>query len=244
MSKRKMRGAFLLSLLVLMAVPLAGCQFGDSFPFYLMEEREDGSEVLYMDGVQYVRKQEWNENANYYNGGYCWTPADGIGEQIGVCGKDADEEAILKIYEVAGDEEHIFLYTWPAHFYFGGTETRLWMQDGVTLGTPTVEMVSSVALVFENEDSTSAQVDDPAMIATLLEALSGDNAQKLTGEDWVRGSLIMHHKDFPFLQYEIECCYSPEQEISYCQNASREWLPLPAEWFAVLSEHDFPTRGE
>ena len=145
---------------------------------------------------------------------------------------------------MAGDEEHIFLYTWPAHFYFGGTETRLWMQDGVTLGTPTVEMVSFVTLVFENEDSTSAQVDDPAMIATLLEALSGDNAQKLTGEDWVRGSLIMHHKDFPFLQYEIECCYSPEQEISYCQNADRDWLPLPAEWFAVLSEHDFPTRGE
>ena len=82
------------------------------------------------------------------------------------------------------------------------------------------------------------------MIAALLEVLNGDNTQKLTGEDWVRGSLIMHHKDFLFLQYEIECRYSPEQEISYCQNADREWLPLSAEWFAVLSEHDFPTRGE
>ena len=87
-------------------------------------------------------------------------------------------------------------------------------------------------------------MDAPAMIAALLEALNGDNAQKLTGGDWVCGSLIMHHKDFPFLQYEIEYRYSPEQEISYCQNADREWLPLPAEWFAVLSEHDFPTRGE
>lgn len=246
MSKRKIRGAFLLALLVLVAVPLAGCQFGDSFPFYLMEEREDGSEVLYMDGVQYVRKQEWDEHAHYREGGYqyVWTPVEGIGEQIGVCGDEDTQYAALKIYEVAGDEEHIFLYTWPAHFYFGGTETRLWMQDGVTLGTPTAEMVSSVTLIFEKEDSTSAQVDDPAMIAALLEAYSGDSVQVPNSEDWVYGFLIMHHKDFPFLQYEIEYRCSPELEISYCRNKKREWLPLPAEWFAVLSEHDFPTRDE
>ena len=248
MSKGKTRGAFLLALLVLTAVLLAGCKSGEDFPVYQMETREDDTEILYIDGIQYQRDLSggWDEQAHYYSDGnqYVWTPAEGIGEQIGVCGKDADKSGGLAIYEIVGDEARTFLYTAPRKFYTGGVETRLWMQDGVTLGTPTAEMVSSVTLVFENEDSTSAQVDDPAMIAALLEALSGDNAKKLTGGDWVCGSLIMHHKDFLFLQYEIECRYSPEQEISYCQNASREWLPLSAEWFAVLSEHDFPTRGE
>ena len=107
-----------------------------------------------MDGVQYVRKQEWDEHAHYHKGGdqYVWTPAEGIGEQIGVC----------------GDEEHIFLYTWPAHFYFGGVGTYLWTQNGITLGKPTAEMVSSVTVVSKEEEDTSAQVNDPAMIAALL----------------------------------------------------------------------------
>ena len=246
MSKQKTCWTFLLALSVLVAVSLIGCQFGEKYPFYSLEKCEDNSEILYMNGVQYVRKQEWDEHAHYREGGYqyVWTPVEGIGEQIGVCGDEDTQYAALKIYEVAGDEEHIFLYTWPAHFYFGGTETRLWMQDGVTLGTPTAEMVSSVTLIFENEDSTSAQVDAPAMIAALLEAYSGDSVQVPNSEDWVYGSLIMHHKDFPFLQYEIEYRCSPELEISYCRNKKREWLPLPAEWYAVLSEHDFPTRDE
>ena len=248
MSKGKTRGAFLLALLVLTAVLLAGCKSGEDFPVYQMESREDDTEILYIDDIQYQRDMcaDWDELAHYYSDGdqYAWMPAEGIGKQIGVYGKDVDKGYGFAIYEIAGDEARTFLYTAPRKFYTGGVETRLWMQDGVTLGTPTAEMVSSVTLVFENEDSSSSQVDDPAMIAALLEVLNGDNTQKLTGEDWVRGSLIMHHKDFPFLQYEIEYRYSPEQEISYCQNADRDWLPLPAEWFAVLSEHDFPTRGE
>lgn len=248
MSKRKMRGAFLLALLVLVAVPLAGCHSGEDFPIYQMETREDDTEILYIDGIQYQRDMcaDWDELAHYYSDGdqYAWTPAEGIGEQIGVYGKDADKGYGFSIYEIAGDEARTFLYTTPRKFYFGGVETRLWMRDGVTLGTPTAEMVSSVTLIFENEDSISAQVDNPAMIAALLEAYSGDGVQVPDSEDWVYGSLIMHHKDFPFLQYEIEYRCSPELEISYCQNKKREWLPLPAEWYAVISEHDFPTRGE
>lgn len=248
MSRRKTRKASLLALLVPVAVLLTGCQSGEDFPVYQMETREDYSEILDIDGIQYQRNLSggWDEQAHYYNDGdqYVWTPAEGIGAQIGVCGKDADKGGGLAIYEIAGDEARTFLYTAPRKFYTGGVETRLWMQDGVTLGTPTAEMVSSVALVFENEDSTSAQVDDPAMIAALLEAYSGDGVQVPDSEDWVYGSLIMHHKDFPFLQYEIEYRCSPELEISYCRNKKREWLPLPAGWFAVLSEHDFPTRGE
>ena len=55
MSKRKMRGAFLLSLLVMVAVPLAGCQSGEDFPVYQMETREDYTEILDIDGIQYQR---------------------------------------------------------------------------------------------------------------------------------------------------------------------------------------------
>ena len=121
------------------------------------------------------------------------------------------------------------------------------MQDGVTLGTPAAEMVSSVTIVIEEqEERTPVQVDDPAMIAALLEAYSGDSLGVPNSEDWDFGSLIMHHKEFPFLQYEIEYRCSPELEISYCQNVHCEWCSLPGEWFAVISgwESDvFHTRG-
>ena len=166
-------------------------------------------------------------------------------EQIGVCGDKATQNAALKVYEVAVDEDHVFLYTWPAQFYFGSVETRLWMQEGVTLGTPTAEMVSSVTIVIaEQEESTPAQVDDPAMIAALLEAYSGDSLEVPNSEDWEFGSLIMHHKDFPFLQYEIEYRYSPKLEISYCQNIHREWRPLSNQWSAVISGRGLPAQDE
>lgn len=138
---------------------------------------------------------------------------------------------------MAGDEDHVFLYTWPANFYFGGVESRLWMQDGVTLGPPAAETVSSVAIVSETREDAPIQVDDPAMIAALLEAYRGSSVQTLSGDGWVFGSLVMRHKDFPFLQYEIRCRYSLEQQISYCENKSRKWLPLPDEWFSVISEN-------
>ena len=249
MIRPKMREVFLLALLVLVAVPLAGCQSREEFPIYQMETREDDTEILYIDGIQYQRDlcADWDELAHYYSDGdqYAWTPAEGIGEQIGVYGKDADKGYGFSIYEIAGDEARKFLYTTPRKFYFGGVETRLWMQGGVTLGTPTVEMVSSVTIVIEEqEERAPVQVDDPTMIAALLEAYSGDSLRVPNSEDWNFGSLIMHHKDFPFLQYEIEYRCSPELEISYCQNKKRKWLLLPVEWYAVISEHDLPTRGE
>jgi len=247
MSGQKHR-AFMLALWVLIVVPLAGCQPGEDFPFYLMEKREDNSEVLYIDSVQYRRDLDggWDEAARYYseNDQYAWTPSEGIGEQIGVCSDETAQSVSLEIYEVAGDGEHIFLYTLPAHFYFGGIETRLWMQDGVTLGTPTTETVSSVTVVSEKGEETSAQVNDPAMTAALLEAFNGDRVQTRDGEDWVYGSLIMHHKDFPFLQYEIEYCCSLEKEKACCRNKDNEWYVLPAEWYKVISEHGFPNRGK
>lgn len=248
MSRRNMYRAFLLAFSLLATASLAGCRSEENLPFYLLEKHEDYSESLYIDGAQYQRKNgSWDEHAHYFHDGdqYTWTPAEGIREQIGVCGIDADKEASLNIYEVAGDEDHIFLYTWPAHFYFGGTEGRLWMQDSVTMGPPTTETVSSITIAFEEQGDAPAQVSDPTMIASLLEAYNGDSVQVPNGEGWVYGSLIMHHKEYPFLQYEVECRYSLDQEIAYCSRSkSGEWFVLSAEWFAVISEHDFLNRDE
>ena len=249
MSRQKKQGVFLLALLVLTAVLLTGCQSGEDFPVYQMESREDDTEILYIDDIQYQRDMcaDWDELAHYYSDGdqYAQTPAEGIGKQIGVYGKDVDKGYGFAIYEIAGDEARTFLYTAPRKFYTGGVETRLWMQEGVTLGAPTTEMVSSVTIAIEEqEESTPAQVDDPAMIAALLEAYSGNSLEVPNSEDWEFGSLIMHHKDFPFLQYEIECRCSPELEISYCRNAHREWLPLPSEWSAVISGGGLPAQDE
>lgn len=62
MSRRKTCKTFLLVPSLLVTVLLGGCQSEENFPFYQMETREDYSEVLYLDGVQYGRKQylpEW-----------------------------------------------------------------------------------------------------------------------------------------------------------------------------------------
>ncbi len=253
MSEQKTDRVFVLVLSVLIIVSLAGCRSGKDFPFYQMETREDYSEVLYIDGVPYSR--DWNkdkdEQAFYFHRDdkYVWTPAEGIGEQIGVCGKDADKSASLNIYEIAGDEAHIFLYTWPAGFYFGGTEGRLWRQEGVTLNIPAAETVSSISIAPEKEDGISVRVEDAAMIAGLLELYNDDNAQTAVDfrnrDGWLMCSLIMHHRDFPFLQYRTRCCYAPEQSILYCEKGkSREWFAMPTEWAKVISEHVFFARGE
>lgn len=238
----KLCKAVLLALSALAAVFLAGCQKGEDCPVYQMEMLEDQSEILYIDGVQYGRdrSKSGDEQASYYNDGdqYVWTPGDGIGHQIGICGQDSDKGYGWAIYQIAGDEEQIFLYTAPRKFYSGGVESRLWMQKGVTLGAPRTEMVSSITIVPENEERASTQVDAPAMIAALLEVYNNDSARRETdfkkGEDWMTCALILHHKDFPFLQYEIECRYSSEKKESYCQNASREWFTMPEEWVEAL----------
>ncbi len=250
MSGQKNYRAFMLALLVLIVVPLAGCQSGEDFPFYLREKHEDYSEVLYIDGIEYERRLSREDEEAYkrYSGcRYSWTTvAEELGQQIGVCGEDADQKPELNVYEVVGDEDRIFLYTYPAHFYFGGTDYSLWRQEGVILNEPSVETVSSVSLVYHEEPLF--QVDDPTMIAAFMEVYHSDTQQVVdikSDGDWRGCSLIMHHKDYPFLQYEIECRYSLEQGTAcYRTSALGEWFPLPAEWCEVISEHDFPTRGE
>ncbi len=71
MSRQKKQGVFLLALLVLTAVLLTGCQSGEDFPVYQMESREDDTEILYIDDIQYQRDMcaDWDELAHYYSDG-------------------------------------------------------------------------------------------------------------------------------------------------------------------------------
>jgi len=250
MSRQKNYQAFLLALLGLAVLPLTGCRTGGDFPFYLVETCGNYSEVLCMDGMKYERRHPREDEEAYkrYSGSqYRWTTVtEENGQQIGVCGKDADQKPELDIYEIVGDEERIFLYTYPARFYSGGTDYSLWRREGVILNEPSVETVSSVSLACNEEPLF--QVDSPAMIASFMEAYHSDTKQAFGIKHdggWQYGSLIMHHKDYPFLQYEIECCCSLEQGMAgYRTSALGEWFPLPEEWCKVISENDFPARDE
>ena len=94
-------------------------------------------------------------------------------------------------------------------------------------------------IICNDAENTSLRVDDSAAIASLLDVFNGDDIQVPNGEDWLNGVLVMQNREFPFLQCEIQFCYSPRQGISYCQNTEREWFLLPEQWSAIISELDF-----
>ena len=240
MSIRSRKPVFLTALFLLAAVWLAGCRSREELPVYQMETREDGSELLLINGVEYRRDWNGNELAMYYNGGDVWTLADGLGRQIGVCGEGAESGGGLFIYEVAGDEEQAVLYTFPRKFHFSGTDVRLWLREDVSLGLPAAEMVASVTVTWNQEGLAPVQIEGRSFVEALLDAYrsTGDRAVKLPdGDDQKIGcTLILHHKDYPFLQYEISGCYFPSRDEVYCQNDDREWFALPGSWAEVLGE--------
>lgn len=245
--KRCLRRRAALALLLALSpfLLLAGCKAEKNLPFYWFTDGFDNGEspTLTVDGVQYIQDTDTIRHRTDAPG-LIWKFSGEIGDTIGVCGDDAENGGSYKVCQIEGDEEQNFLYVLPNHFVFGPYITFFCIREDLQISPPSVETVSSVALVDKDTEKVLAQIDAPDMIAALLEAFEGNSIQTRNGEGWVYGSLTMQHKDFSFLQCEIEYCYSPEQEISYCQNASREWLPLPAEWYAVISEHDFPTRDE
>lgn len=214
---------------------LSGCRQKAEYPFYRMETLADNTEILTIDGVLYRRDWNDNERAMYYNGGDVWTLAYGLGQQIGICGEE-DSSSEFDIYAAAGDDELKVLYTSPHNFYFGGTYVRLWLREDVSLGPPTAEMVSCITVVWNNDDMESKQTDDPDLIAALVNAYgsSSEQAAELPPRGRTGYKLILHHADYPFLQYEIHCCYSLEQGAAYCQNDDLEWFALPGEWMEVL----------
>ena len=213
--------AFALLLVLLPSLLLAGCKAEKDLPFYWFTDGFDNDEnpTLTVDGVQYIQDSD-------------------IGNTIGVCDDDAENGGSYKVCQIKGDKEQNFLYILPNHFVFGPYITFFCIREDLQINPPSMETVSSVALVDKDTENILAQIDDPDMIASLLEAFEGDSIQTRNGEGWVYGSLTMQHKDFSFLQCEIKYRYSPEQEISFCQNADREWLPLPTKWFTVFSEHN------
>ncbi len=229
---------------VLSAVILSGCHIGKEFPVYPMETREDNSEFLSIDGVGYRRDWDGNELAEYYNGGDVWTLADGLGEQIGVCGYKAESGGGLAIYEAAGDEERAVLYTVPRKFYFGGRDVRLWLREDVSLGPPQADMVSCITVSWGEENDAKAdvqvQIEDPVLVKDLLESYHSSSDQAVShpsmGGQWIGCTLTLHHKDYPFFQYEIHGGYSPEQNKAYCQNDALEWFVLSEEWAEVLGK--------
>jgi len=227
-------------LFLLLSALLTGCHAKEELPVYQMEEEKDGVEYLFLDGVTYRRDWNRNELANYYNGGDVWTLADGLGEAIGVCGYGAESGGGLLIYEAKGDEEHAVLYTSPRKFHFGGRYVRLWLREDVSLGLPKTDMVSHVTVSRDEEDVNPPVIDDPALIQSLLDAYESDSSQAVelpAGQDtWEGCTLILHHKDYPFLQYEISASYLPDQNLAYCQNDALEWFALPEEWAEVLTQ--------
>ena len=245
MNRKKIRRAFLPLLLALAVVSLAGCRSREDLPFYPMESEGD-SQVLCVDGVRYERSYPREDEEAYirYSGSrYCWTTTEAeYGPQIGVCGEDADKTPALNIYEVAGNKERTFLYTYPVHFYIGGPDYSLWRREGVTLGAPSAETVASISFICQ--EGSLFQVDDPALIAAFMEVYHSDGQPPADIEDgagWRGCSLIMRHKEYPFLQYEIECYYSPEQKTAcYRTSPLGEWFPFPAAWCEIISEADFP----
>lgn len=244
MNTNKIGWIFCLFFFVLTVALLAGCQPKADFPFYQLETLANNSEIIYIDDVQYRRapNAEPAEQAYYCLGKKCaWTAAAGLGKQIGVCGDAVAEaqEASLKIFAIAGDEEHFFLYTCPANFYFGGVDIRLWQRDGVSLAAPSTETVASVKLVCQQEEK--ALVIDEALLAVLLTAFNSDSPQAMTdsanADDWQNCSLIMQHQEYPFLQYEIACRCSVEQGVACWQNSDGQWFVLPDEWFEILAQY-------
>ena len=238
--KQKRYRALLLFLLILISVFLTGCDSQEASTVYRLETQEDDSEVLYIDNVQYRRDWNGNELAMYYYGGDVWTLTEGLGEQIGVCGTGAESGGGFAIYELVGDEEQTVLYTKPRKFYFGGRDARLWLREDVSLGLPTAEMVSYITITCDQKEDIQTQIDDQTLAEGLLEAYCSESNQSVkfsdADEQRIRYTLTLHHKDYPFLQYEISVAYSPSQNMAYCRNDALEWFVLPEEWGKALAK--------
>ena len=231
-----------LSLAFSLLLLLAGCTKDKNLPFYQFEVNP--KTILIVDDVRYIEDTDVIR-CHPSAFGLFWKFNGEIGDTIGVCGGDnAKRGGGFDVCRIEGDEECHFLYVQPNQFVFGPYYTYFCVREDLQITPPSKETVSFVALGSKDAENISVRVDDSAMIASLLEAFHGESIQALDGGEWMFGSLIMHHKEFPFLQCEIKCCYSTKQEISYCQNQDHEWFVLPAEWYGVISEHGFPAKKE
>ena len=238
--------AFLPFFVIAIAVFLTGCHSQEETTVYQLETQEDNSEILYIDDVQYRRDSGGTELAMYYSGGDVWTLSEGLGEQIGICGNGADSGGGFAIYEATGDEDRTVLYTEPRKFYFGGKDVRLWLREDVSLGLPTAEMVSHITITCAKKEDAQTQTEDQTLAESLLDVYRSESGQSVellaTDEQWIRYTFILHHKDYPFLQYEISGGYSPSQNMAYCRNDALEWFALPKECGDMLAKTTNPVK--
>lgn len=225
------------ALALLPALPLllllAGCRMGKSLPFYRMELSPQFS--LTVDGVRYVEDSDL-VRPRADGSGLFWKFTGKEGKAIGVCGGENPERGGgYDVCPVEGDEERRFLYVRPNHFVFGPYVTYLCFREDLPVLPPSAETVGLVMLILGEEGEIAAQVDDPGKIAALMEAFDGDSVPKPEGESRMYGSLLLCHRDYPFLRCEVECCYLPEEGAAYCRGRSREWLALPGEWADAMA---------
>lgn len=245
MMKQKRRlqkhAALALPLMLSFFCLLAGCREGKKLLFCLLET---GSPyALTVDGVRYIADTDVVRTQGHSS--QLWLFSGEIGSATGICGGDNPEKGGgYDVCQIKGDDEHRFLYVRPNHFVFGPYNTYFFVREDLPLERPSAETVSSVTVVYDDRENTSIQADSPAMTAALLEAYSSGSACPSNGGNWLYGTLIMHHKDFSFLQCEIEFRYSPEQETACCESQSHQWTPLSAEWSAFLAEHGVPAGSK
>ena len=232
------RAALLLLSALSCVLLLAGCKSGKDLPFYRF--MDDKTPTLTVDGIRYIEDIDVIHDRTNRTGLF-WKFIGEVGDPIGVCGASGEESDRFKICRIEGDEEQNFLYIMPNQFVIGPYCTYFCAREDLQMRPPSAETVSLVTLWMKDVENTSPQVDDPDMIAALLEAFHGDSIQAPTGQDWVYSTLTLQHKDFPFLQCEISCYYSQTQGISCCQNTEGEWFLLPSQWSAVFSEYHLPT---
>lgn len=233
MKTRRLSQAFIMGLLLFL---LAGCK-AKNLPFYQFEDRE--TPILIVNSVRYIEDTDAIRHRTNAPGLF-WNFNGEIGPAIGLCSGNAEQGGRYKVCPIKGDAEQCFLYVLPNHFVFGPYYTYFCTREGLQILPPSVETVNSAALFYKEEKKPSAQVEEPAVLAALLEALGSNSVQRPAGTDWKYASLVMGHKDFPFLQCEIKCCYSPEQETAYCQGEGYKWFLLPQEWLEVFLEHEAP----
>lgn len=233
--KRRARRRAALGLLVVLPLVLlsVGCRLGKKQPFYQLEKSPEI--VLTVEGIRYLGGGDVVRHPAYSSGLF-WKFTGEIGDAIGVCGgKDPERGGGYDVCRIKGDAEQRFLYILPNHFVFGPYLTYFCVREDLQILPPSVETVGPASFVYQDEEDISAQVNDPAMIASLLEAFDGDSVGTLAGENRVYGSLLLSHREYPFLQCELECCYLPEKGAAYCRNEGGEWVALPGEWGEIIS---------
>lgn len=196
---KKRTGWILIAALLL----LAGCR-KEKLSVYYMDVWEDGVYApMDMDRVHYAADPDVVRPDLIHDYPDRWILTGDKGPVIGIGGDPETGKGSYDIYEIAGDEEHRFLYLQPNHFVFGPYYTFVCIREDVTLDPPSAETAGRV--VLEVEDKEVREITDPAQIAALFafyEAGEGDLLKDSPPEERTSFTIRIYHRDYPFLSTE------------------------------------------